>query len=49
MMIKYLGPREFYCAVITVLVGPFSLCLRGISLSLLSEAEAEKVSATMWI
>lgn len=29
MMIKYLGPREFDCAVITALLGPFSLCLRG--------------------
>lgn len=28
-MIKYLEPREFYCAVITVFIGPFSLCLRG--------------------
>lgn len=29
MMIKYLGPREFSCAVITASGGPFSLCLRG--------------------
>lgn len=28
-MIKYLEPREFYCAVITAFIGPFSLCLRG--------------------
>lgn len=29
MMIKYLEPREFYCAVITAFIGPFSFCLRG--------------------
>lgn len=45
-MIKYLGPRKFYCAVITALVGPFSFCLRGISLSLLGKAKAGEVSST---
>lgn len=42
-MIKYLEPREFYCAVITAFIGPFSLCLRG-PLCLLS-AQAEMVPA----